>query len=90
MGGIRRQETVASALVEKYGKPHHIERTNLQNRMGAKFTATSMVWSFRGLHVEFDPVGETLDDGSVTIKSEAAILADKQKQDEGTTARKKL
>jgi len=89
-GGIDRQETVARALLEKYGKPHSLERTTVRNRMGATFAVGRATWTFPGLHVFFDPVGDTLDEGSLTIKTDTAYRADEQKSEDKKAARKKL
>ena len=51
-GGVDRQEAVAAALIEKYGKPHTLRKGKVQNRMGASFAAAQAEWKFSGLHVE--------------------------------------
>lgn len=90
-GGIDRQEVVAAALIEKYGKPHSLRKVKVQNRMGAIFAAAQAEWKFPGLRIEYDPVaGSTLDEGSLTIKTESAYRTDEQEADDKKAARKKL
>ena len=90
-GGVDRQAVVAAALIEKYGKPHKLRKGKVQNRMGATFAAAQAEWNFPTLHVEYDPIaGSTLDEGSLTIKTEAAYRVDEQQAEDKKAARKKL
>ena len=90
MGGIDRQERVAQALTEKYGRPTKAESRSVQNRMGATFKAVRASWRFPGLQVEFDPVGSTLDDGAVTIRTDAAQRLEDQRREDQKAASRKL
>lgn len=90
MGGIDRQERVAQALTEKYGRPTKVESGSVQNRMGATFKAVRASWRFPGLQVEFDPVGSTLDDGAVDVRTDAAQRLEDQRREDQKAARRKL
>lgn len=89
-GGVDRQDIVAQALLEKYGKPHRLNRTTVRNRAGVAFPISQAAWSFSTFEVVFDPVRNTLDDGRLLIRTATAIRLDSEQAASDKAAKKKL
>lgn len=67
--GIDDQDAVLSGLTAKYGKPDHLDRPIVRNRVGGTFEAINATWSKPDLFVEFQSAPVRIDFGSVTIET---------------------
>ncbi|MDR3409665.1 MAG: hypothetical protein P4L87_01765 [Formivibrio sp.] len=74
--GVTVQDDLYQMLVVRYGKPTHVKRTAVQNRMGATFQKIDVLWAKSWGSVTFESFGDNLDEGSIIGSiNEAAIPA---------------
>jgi hypothetical protein len=77
--GLKDAADVLQKLTDKYGSPSGSERYEVQNRLGAKFTAVRAIWNFSNLVVAFRGVSDSLDSGKVNIDTPRCAATREQK-----------
>jgi hypothetical protein len=76
-------EQVAQGAVEKYGKPTRSSSASLQNRMGATFENTTLIWGdLRGEYIQASKYGDTIDKGYIYFGTAQDTALQKQVQDD--------
>lgn len=82
--GYKHQESLYSALVEKYGQPTETKVSDAQNRMGATFQDRTAKWRLPYGQVQFMGLLGSIDSGYIEVKTdkglayEAKELAEKE------------
>lgn len=67
--GIGSQDETLKAMIAKFGRPTHVVRDRLQNRMGARYVGLRASWSRPGYVVRFDSTESDLDNGAIEINT---------------------
>ena len=73
--GAASQESVFSALQEKFGKPSKASKTAAQNLYGAQFEKINAIWEQPTVTVEFWGVETKVDTGVVWVETPEARAA---------------
>lgn len=66
-------EKYFSMLLEKYGKPAKRTTAPVQNRMGATFTRTDMIWKLKGATIHAASMGNTITEAYFSFQSDEGI-----------------
>lgn len=88
--GLNSQAGVLDLLTEKYGTPTVLNRSKVQNRMGAEFDQIDAEWKFSDLSVMFVGMGSKIDMGIVDISTPIADAVATAKREQEKAAAPKL
>jgi hypothetical protein len=76
-------EQVARGAAEKYGKPTGSSSASVQNRMGATFENTTLIWGdLKGEYIQASKYGNTIDKGYIYFGTAQDTALQRQVQDD--------
>lgn len=64
-------EKIRNSLITKFGKPMEVDKTEIQNGMGAKFSQEKCYWKDQGSDMVLERFNRNINEGSLFMVSES-------------------